>query len=91
MREVQQLPQKTIQLERMKFQPFNGNIRKFPRFKEDFIKHIQPLCKREQAAFVLKSYLVDEVRDEVENIDEDTDAKWARLDKKYGNKGRLVD
>ena len=43
-----------IKVERMKFQTFNGDIRRFPKFKEEFVKHIQPLCDEEQLAFVLK-------------------------------------
>ena len=65
---------KNIQLERVKFQPFNGDIRKFPKFKEQFTKHIQPLCRDDQAAFILKSYLVEEVRDDVEKVEEEVSA-----------------
>jgi hypothetical protein len=60
---------KNMQLERMKFQPFNGDIRKFSKFKEEFTKHIQPECREDQAAFVLKSYLVEEVKNDVDNVD----------------------
>ena len=79
-----------IKLEGLKFQSFDGNLRKYPKFKHDFLKHIQPLYKEEQAAFVLKSYLSIEVREEVDNLDELVDV-WARLDKKYGDEGKHID
>ena len=82
---------KNVQLERMKFQNFNGDIRKYPKFRDEFIRYIEPLCKREQMPFVLKSYLTEEVRDEVENVGEDIEAIWRRLDKKYGNEDKLID
>ena len=76
---------------KMKFQPFNGDIRKFAKFKEEFTKYIHPKCSTGEVAFVLKSYLVEEVRDDVDNVDEDLAAIWERLDTRYGNTGRLVD
>ena len=93
-----ELPTKTerrarnhIQLERLKLKQFTGDIRKYPRFKSEFCNHIRPVCNPEQVAFILKSYLSETVREDVENIDEDCDAVWDRLDKKYGNQGRLID
>ena len=80
-----------IKIERMKFPSFSGDIRKYPQFREEFIKHIQPQCQWEQLTFVLKSYLVDEIREEVNNVGEDYEKVWERLDKTYGNTGKLVD
>ena len=54
-----------IKLERTKFSPFNGDIRGYPRFKEEFRKHLAPECRSGQLAFVLKSYLADSVCGEV--------------------------
>ena len=81
----------SIQLERMKFSKFEGDIRKYPKFKEEFHLHIQPICSSSQLPFILKSYLSDSIKDEVDNVGNDYEAIWARLDTKYGDKGRLVD
>ena len=50
----------------------------FVKFKEEFTKHIQP-CSGDEVAFVLKSYFAEEVRDEVDNVDEDIEAVWKRM------------
>ena len=80
-----------VRFERMKFPPFGGNIRKYPLFREEFIKHIEPQCGKDQLAFVLKSYLTEEVQEEVENVGDDYLKMWRRLDQKYGNTGKLID
>ena len=77
----------SVQLERMKFEPFNGEIRKYPKFKTEFQTYIKPLC----IPFVLRSYLKDEVKEEVENVVDDYEALWERLDAKYGDRGQLID
>ncbi|XP_057294660.1 uncharacterized protein LOC130623195 [Hydractinia symbiolongicarpus] len=79
-----------LRLERLKFQSFSGNLRKYPKFKSDFVKYILPAYKTDQAAFVLKSYLNDNVKEQVESLD-DINEIWARLDKKYGDEGKHVD
>jgi hypothetical protein len=80
-----------VRIEKMKFQSFDGDICKYPEFKTEFVKHITPQCNHTQLAFVLKSYLVDSVREEVSNVGEDYTLMWERLDQKYGNVGKLVD
>ena len=80
-----------VQLERMRFSQFDGDIRKYPRFKQEFHTHIRPLCSSTQLPFILKSYLVDKVRDEVDNVADNYEALWERLDKRYGDKGHLID
>lgn len=79
-----------LKVERMKFPKFEGGIRRYPQFKEEFLRHVAPQYQTEQLAFVLKSYLNDEVREEVESCGEDYSAVWARLDQRYGDRGRLV-
>lgn len=81
----------SIKLERVKFRTFDGDVRKYPKFRSEFIEFVAPLCPERQVTFVLKSYLCDSVRREVENIDHDIDAVWARLDEKYGAVHKLVD
>ena len=74
----------------MEFSKFNGEIRRYPQFKEEFTKHVATMYRDEQLAFVLKSYLTKEVREEVESCGEDYDAIWLRLDQRFGDRGRLV-
>ena len=80
-----------IQLERMTFDKFSGNIRSYPKFKEEFNTHIRPLCSVPQLPFVLKSYLKDEVKEEVDDVKGHYEEIRKRLDEKFGDKGRLID
>ena len=81
----------SIKLERIKFRIFDGDVRKYPKFKSELIKFVAPLCPESQLTFVLKSYLCESVCREVENIDHNLDAMWKRLDKKYGAVHKLID
>ena len=80
-----------IQLERIKLDKFNGGIRKYPKFKEQFELYVKPLCTEAQLPFMLKSHLEEQVKEEVDNVDDNMETLWERLDKKYGNCGKLVD
>ena len=80
-----------LKLERIKLAPFDGNIRKYPEFKITFQKHVEPQFDAGQRALVLRSHLVETVREEVANAGEDYVKLWERLDQKYGNVGKLVD
>ena len=80
-----------VKIERMKFPQFDGDIRRYPQFREDFDKHIHPQCQTEQLAFVLKTYLASKVREEVESCGDDYYLIWERLDQRYGNIGKLID
>ena len=81
----------SVQLERLKIQRFEGNIRKYPNFKTSFETHVKPLCNESQLAFVLRSYLSDSVRDDVDSLGDNVDDIWERLDRRFGNQSRLVD
>ena len=81
----------TIQLERMKFEQFDGSIRKYPQFKNEFQTYVKPLINSSQLPFVLRSYLSREVKEEVENVEDNYETLWERLDEKYGDRGQLID
>ena len=81
----------SIKLERVKFRTFDGDIRKYPKFKSEFEQFVQPLCSSNQITFVLKSYLCDSVRREIENVDHDISVMWERLDSKYGTIRKQID
>ena len=80
-----------VQLERIKLEKFNGDIRRYPKFKEQFELYVKPLCTPTQLPFVLRSHLMENVQEEVDNVDDDLNTLWERLDKKFGNNSRLID
>ena len=77
--------------DKMKFPPFDGNIRKYAKWKEEYEIHVQPLCAPTQSAFILKTHLCDELREEMDILGGDETEIWERLDQRFGNKSRLVD
>ena len=81
----------SIKLERVKFRTFDGDLRKYPKFKSEFELYVQPLCQQKQLPFVLKSYLCDSVRRLVDHIDHDISAMWERLDERYGTVQKQID
>ena len=76
---------------KMKFEPFSGELRKYPRFKEEFIKHMKPSYKPHEKAFVLKSYLAPDIKEDVDSLGDDATEIWRRLDRKYSDRSKLVD
>ena len=88
---VDNSPSSTVRVEKLRFQTLDGDIRKYPKFKAEFRKYIQPLCKCDKIAFILRSYLIDEISEEVDSLGDDIDQILKRLDKKYGDPGKLVD
>ena len=79
-----------MKVEKWKFSQFDGDIRRYPQFKEEFCKHVATLYREDQRAFVLKGYLNKHVLEEVESCGEDYDAMWERLDLRFGDSGRLI-
>lgn len=80
-----------LKFQRIKFPTFDGHVRNYPKFKYEFNRYIKPMCSRNQLTFVLKSYLCESVRNDVENCDQDIEMMWHRLDTKYGTKQKLID
>ena len=81
----------SFRLEKLRFQMFDGNMRKYPRFKSEFNKYVEPICKPDQVACILKTYLSEEIKEEVDNLGDDLTDIWDCLDKKYGDQGKLID
>jgi hypothetical protein len=73
-----------VKLERLKLEKFDGNLRKYPAFKDSCKKYIEPMCPKSQLAFMLRSHLEEPVKEEVANIEDDHTLLWNRLDAKYG-------
>ena len=82
----------SLKLERITLPRFNGSVREYPRFKNEFIKYVMPeLPSNDKAAYVLKSCLCPSALSKVSSIDGDLDAMWERLDQVYGRLSKLVD
>ena len=67
------MPQSVIKAKRVDLDQFDGDIRKYTRFKENFTKLIAPRYGSDntQLAFALKTYLVPNVSEEVESCGDD--------------------
>jgi hypothetical protein len=70
---------------------FDGDLRKYPTFKERFNLHIAKDCPKLERAFMLRSHLEPSVREEVENVEDNLMLLWQRLDSKYGNVRKYID
>ena len=80
-----------IPLARVNLEKVDGDVRKYPTFKESFINNIVPLCPKAQCAFYLRNHLEQSVKDEVANVEDDINLLWARLDSKYAKYSRYVE
>jgi len=82
---------KLLQLERLKLDKFCGDLRKYPTFRETFKLYVEPMVPESQLPFILRSSLEESVKIEVENIADDLNLLWKRLDEKYGSRSKYVD
>ena len=80
-----------LQLKKLELEKFDGDIRKYPAFKERFKLYIEPMYPKTHIAFLLRSHLEAPVREEVENVEDDDSLLWQRLDYKYGNLRKYID
>ena len=80
-----------LQLKRLDLDKFTGDLMKYPAFKERFHKYLMPKCPVFQRPFLLRSHLDEKVREEVDNVEDDMEELWKRLDAKYGNHSKYVD
>ena len=70
---------------------FDGNIREYPRFKNDFYGQVVPSISESQQSYVIKSCLSGVPLDTVKNVDHDIHQMWIRLDDKYGEPTKTLD
>ena len=80
-----------IQFEKQKLDKFEGDIRKYPGFKDRFNSYIVPRYPKSETAFLLRTHLSPAIRDEVENVEDNVELLWHRLDTKYGNPRKYID
>ena len=79
-----------IQLKRLELEKFDGNLRNYPGFKERFNLYIKPICPAEQLPFLLRQNLEANVREEIENVEDNMECLWERLDLKYANHTKFI-
>ena len=81
----------SLRLGKIEFKKFDGSIRKYASFRDEFLRHIKPEYSIDKEAIVLKQYLCDEVKSKVESYGEDAEEIWKYLDERYGDESTLVD
>ena len=72
---------------------FNGTIRDYPQFKQDFQKQVMPTLDKNSACYIciLRSCLEKEPAETVKGVDDDIKEMWKRLGEKYGDPAKLTD
>ncbi|XP_068742221.1 uncharacterized protein [Montipora capricornis] len=80
-----------LSLEKIKLPKFDGEIRKYPQFKRDFQRHVEPTLDKGDVSYVLRSCLGKEPYETVKSVDDDINEMWKRLDDKYGDPAKVAD
>ena len=80
-----------LKLQPMPLPKFHGEIKEYPRFKDDFQKQVVPSVSETQQPYVLKSCLTGDALDDVKNVDHSIEEMWKRLDNKYGEPSKIID
>ena len=80
-----------LKLDRIKLPTFSGQIREFPRFKNDFQKQVMPTIEHEAVPYVLKSCLSGDALNVIKNVDDDAGSMWERLNERYGRPSKVTD
>ena len=75
----------------MSLPKFDGDIREYPRFRDDFISQVVLAISNSQQSYVLKSCLSGKPLDIVKKVDHNIDEMCGRLDDKYGELIKVID
>ena len=62
-----------------------------PGSKWSLRKHIKPLHQPHEEALVLRTYLSNTIRDEIDSLGDDAGEIWKKLESKYCDEGKLID
>ena len=80
-----------LKVQPVKLPVFEGNVKNYPVFKQNFKKLIAPQMESDLAcSYILKSCLSGDSAEIVKNLD-DTKEIWSRLDIRFGRPSKLVD
>lgn len=82
---------RSVQLGEIALEKFDGNVRKYLKFKDEFELYIEPMHTEAQLAIILWSHLYNEVQDEIEYVDASLLSLWSALNSKYERKGKQID
>lgn len=80
-----------LKLQPMPLPKFSGEIREYPRFKDDFKSQVIPSISESQQSYVLKSCLTGTPLESVKTVDHSIIEMWKRLDDKYGEPSKVID
>ena len=80
-----------LRLEKVKMPYFDGIVRQYPQFKQDFQKQVMPSVNSDSACYILRSCLGKEPTDAVKGVEDDIQEMWKRLDEKYGDPAKIAD
>ncbi|XP_033122961.1 uncharacterized protein LOC117121760 [Anneissia japonica] len=81
----------TLKLKRMELPVFDGDVKKYSRFKEDFTKFVQPSTHPDQLAFALRQALSRDPLRIIGPVEDEYEKMWLRLDERYGCERKLVE
>ena len=83
---------KNLLLEKSPLPCFDGDIRLYSRFRNDFVEMVMPTVRsKKQAAFVLRQCLSKSIIKSVASCEDDVDVILQRLDDKYADPGKITD
>ncbi|XP_033109286.1 uncharacterized protein LOC117110627 [Anneissia japonica] len=80
-----------MQLKKMELPKFNGDVKLYSRFKEDFQRFVKPTTHSDQLSYTLRSCLGSEPMKVVMPAEDKIEKMWKRLGDRYGNRSKLVD
>ncbi|XP_033116819.1 uncharacterized protein LOC117116837 [Anneissia japonica] len=81
----------TLKLKRMELPVFDGDVKKYSRFKEDFTKFVQPSTHPDQLAFALRQALSRDPLRIIGPVEDEYEKMWLRLDERFGCERKLVE
>ena len=80
-----------LRMEKVKMPSFDGTIREYPQFKQDFQRQVMPTLDKDSACYILRSCLAREPTDAIKGVEDDIQEMWKRLDEKYGDPAKVAD
>lgn len=80
-----------LRLEKVQMPFFDGTVRQYSQFKQDFQKQVIPTVNKDNACYVLRSCLGKEPTDAIRGVDDDIQERWKRLDERYGDPAKVAD
>ena len=80
-----------FKLEKLPLPVFDGNIRNYARFRNDFKELVLPSIPSQKAAYALRKCLPSSIQLVLGSCEDDINVMFERLDKRYADSGKIVD